>query len=59
MKNMFGFKALNGRLNKDFQIIEKKVINQVKLKKSFKYNLFVFFLIIFFFICKTTSYPIT
>ena len=55
MKNMFGLKALNERSNKDFQIIEKKVINQVKLKKSFKYNLFVFFLIIFFFICKTTT----
>ena len=36
MKNMFGLKALNGRSNKNFQIVEKKVINKIKLRKSFK-----------------------
>ncbi len=34
MKNMFGLKALNGRSNNDFQIVEKKVINKIKLRKS-------------------------
>ena len=34
MKNMFGIKALTGRSNKDFQLVEKKVINKIKLRKS-------------------------